>query len=267
MKLITLLTDFGEQDGFVGIMKGVICSINPEASVIDLSHQIPAHQISQAAYVLKSAYRYFPAGTIHVVVVDPGVGSRRKIILCQANGQYFLAPDNGVLKYIFWEHSVSEVIEISNSTYFLSPVSDTFHGRDIFAPVAAHLSRDSEVNQFGPVSRDFQRGRVPQLKLEKKAIVGEIIYIDKFGNLISNIPRSAIPEKIQNSKVRVFIKQKIIHRISHSYATAEPHQLLAIWGSSDSLEIAMNQTSAKIQLGVEIGEPVRIEWAETGDLF
>ena len=140
--IITLLTDFGERDGFIGTMKGVILSINPKATIVDISHEIPAQDIEAGAFVLNNSYRYFPPGTIHVAVVDPGVGSNRKILAVQSDDYFFIAPDNQVLKYIFHASETLTVIEVLNKEFFLNKISQTFHGRDIFAPVAAHLSTD-----------------------------------------------------------------------------------------------------------------------------
>ena len=258
--VITLLTDFGEQDGFVGIMKGVIAKINPNARVIDLSHQIPSHRIDAAAFVLHSAYSYFPEGTIHMVVVDPGVGSERRIIACSANCQIFLAPDNGVLKYIFHEFNIDSVIHISNRIYFLEAISHTFHGRDIFAPVAAHLSRGANLSELGGPIVDFERGDILLPQSSENFIRGQIIYIDKFGNLITNIRHTSLPASVSSGRMRIMGRGFEINTVNDSYAAAEDMEPLAIWGSHGYLEIAVNQKRANEVLKMTYGEQIFIHW-------
>lgn len=263
-KYITLLTDFNDHDGFAGIMKGVILSINPSVGVVDLSHKIPAHNIEAGAFVLDSAYRYFPTGTIHVAVVDPGVGSSRSIIACEAGGYFFLAPDNGILKYIFQEFGIQQVMRVTNPEFFREPVSHTFHGRDIFAPVAAHLSLKRDLTCFGQWTREFLHGKIPQLLIHENSISGEIIYIDHFGNLITNIPRSKVPDGIENSQMTIRFRNHTLHGIHPAYADGQANELLALWSSTDHLEIAINQGRAEVHADLVLGDSVRLEWGTPG---
>ncbi len=251
--IITLLTDFGESDGFVGTMKGVILSINPEANLVDVSHAIAPQNVKAAAFVLHTSYRYFPEGTIHVVVVDPGVGSSRRILLVESDRHVFLAPDNGVLMYVFRDSRRLRVVNVTNSEYFLSPVSQTFHGRDIFAPVAAHLASGVPPEAFGQEVTDFDRGRLPTLEERADGLVGEIIHVDRFGNLITNLPL----EKVGRSK-RFCLKlgDRTVSKLVASYSAAAPGEPVAVPGSSGYLEIACNLGHASQQLGCSVGEKV-----------
>lgn len=260
--LITLLTDFGLRDGYVGIMKGVMLGINPQLRIVDLVHEIPPHQIQAGAYVLNSAYRYFPARTIHVAVVDPGVGTDRSILICEANHQIFLAPDNGLLKYIFHTHRIQQVIQVTNSDYFLPSVSRTFHGRDIFAPVASYLSLGREINDFGKWTSEFDRGNLPVLKITKNAITGEIVYIDHFGNLITNILPEVFNSISFGAQFLIRIGKHQLNGITSCYSSGRVNEPIAIWGSSNSLEIALNKSRADLFLNVNYGDEVRVEWSD-----
>ncbi|MBN2089143.1 SAM-dependent chlorinase/fluorinase [candidate division KSB1 bacterium] len=258
--LVTLLTDFGGNDGYVGIMKGVMLGINPSIKFVDLAHEIPPHQIAAGAYILNSAYPYFPDGTIHVAVIDPGVGSDRSILLCEANDQFFLAPDNGLLKFIFHNHRIDRVIHVTNSCYFLPSVSHTFHGRDIFAPVAAYLSIGHRIENFGEWTSDFKRGNLPVLKMTKNSITGEIVYIDRFGNLITNILPNALDIVPAGAQFWIRIASHQIKGIASCYANGRENEPIALWGSSNSLEIALNQDRADHFLNVNYGDEVCLEW-------
>jgi S-adenosylmethionine hydrolase len=186
--IISLTTDFGEHDPFVGIMKGVILGINPSVQIVDLCHQVPAHRILEASFLLNSSYRYFPFGTIHVVVVDPGVGSRRRPILVQTPQFFFVAPDNGVLSYLYQEQPDLQVFHLTESRYFRPEISQTFHGRDIFAPAAAWLSTGLSPHALGPRIQDYLQLEVPEPRcLAPHVFEFQIIHIDTFGNLITNI--------------------------------------------------------------------------------
>jgi len=254
--IITLLTDFGESDGFVGTMKGVILSINPKATIIDISHEIPGQDIEAGAFVLNSSYRYFPSGTIHVAVVDPGVGSQRKILAVQSEKYFFIAPDNQVLKDIFHSGETLTVIEVLNTQFFLNKISHTFHGRDIFAPVAAHLSTHVGIEQLGQKIKNYDRGIIDQPIITESNISGKIIHSDKFGNLISNIPAELINKPISF----IQIGSTIFNRLSDSYREVDISEPLAIIGSSGYLEIAIRNGNAKRQLSLDRGEIVTIEF-------
>jgi S-adenosylmethionine hydrolase len=190
MSIITLLTDFGLDDEYVGVMKGVILSINPAAVIVDITHRVEPQGILQAAFLIRSAWRFFPERTIHVIVVDPGVGGSREILAYESNRQVFIAPDNGVLTLLLDETAADKAVCVRNSDYFLKPVSRTFHGRDVFAPVAAHLSRGTALTELGPAQdlKKILRLKVPKAFIDAAgAIVGSIVSIDRFGNLITNI--------------------------------------------------------------------------------
>lgn len=246
MPIITLLTDFGLEDNFVGVMKGVILGINPDVSIVDITHNVRQHNIMEAAFLLKGSYRFFPKGTIHLVVVDPGVGSHRKAIIVKTRDYYFIGPDNGVLSLALEGQRVERVINITNEKYFLKPVSNTFHGRDVFTPVASYLSKDIPLERFGEEIRGYKKLDIPKFKSGK----GQVIYIDRFGNLITNIPKG-MSGKIQ-------FKGISIDKISSSYAEVRIGKPLAIFGSFGYLEIGVNQRSAEDYFKAKVGDVVRI---------
>lgn len=244
--MITLLTDFGTSDTYVGIMKGVIFSVDPSTRIVDLSHAIAPQDIAGAAYSIYSAYKYFPAGSIHVVVVDPGVGGDRSIIAVSMDGHFFLAPDNGVLSLIISSDKVESITRIENDRYFLTPVSRTFHGRDIFAPVAGHLSRGLSVDCFGSqvtADRTFHLDLPKPYLSENKEIIGQVIHIDRFGNLITNIEQRLIEKTfgdVADHQLKISIGAHRISGLSDYYREAGPRSLLAIAGSMGFVEIAVN---------------------------
>jgi len=256
--IITLLTDFGDRDGFVGMMKGVMLSINPRVKIVDISHHVPSQDIETGAFVLKNSYHYFPPGTIHVAVVDPGVGSERRILAVAADEYFFIAPDNQILKYIFHTIETLTVIEVLNRKFFLNEVSQTFHGRDIFAPVAAHLSSGVPIENLGSVIHDYDRGEIDVPVITDEKIIGRIIYSDKFGNLITNISEASLRKRSYS----IVIGSLIITRLSQSYADAGIGQPLAIIGSSGYLEIAVRNGNARQQLSLKRGDFVHIYFSE-----
>lgn len=238
-RIITLTTDFGMHDHYVGSMKGVILGINNEAKIVDITHELPKYDIFKAAITVQNCYKYFPKETIHVVVVDPGVGSSRKPIALQTEHGIFIGPDNGVFSFILEQDEESNVLEITNSEYMLNIVSNTFHGRDIFAPVAAHLSLGIDTSKMGkrvnsPVLLDINKPRV-----NDNEIIGEVIYTDSFGNLITNIHIYMI-----ESFKEILIGEHVIDTVAKSYQDVEKGKLLAIIGSSGFLEISVNQGNA-----------------------
>ncbi len=241
MPIITLLTDFGDRDGFVGTMKGVILSINPLVQIIDLAHHIDAGDINSGAFVLAQNCSYFPENTIHVVVIDPGVGSDRRTLCAQAGGHYFVAPDNGVLKWIFKDNPGAQVFELTQRKYFLKTISHTFHGRDIFAPVAAYLSTGVDISQFGDKIQDYVKGTWPEYKVSGKKITGEIIHIDRFGNLVSNIAANDFDRKKFD---RLKLARHTIFALNDSYDRMPGNMPFAIIGSHGFIEIAVKDNSA-----------------------
>lgn len=262
--IITLLTDFGTDDEYVGIMKGVILSVNPYANIIDISHHIDPQDLSQAAYLIKSCYGYFPEHTVHVVVVDPGVGSDRSIIALKMKGHIFLAPDNGVLTPLMDEGRIESIINVANSKYFLESVSQTFHGRDIFAPVAAYLSKGVEITKLGsPIDlKNMEKLSIQKPTIsDKSELVGTIIWSDRFGNLITNIDLDSIRKlgkKDLGKSLEVRIGENRIMGLSLSYNSVRLQSPLAIIGSRGYLEVAVNCGSAKHYFRVNKGDTVRV---------
>jgi len=256
--IITLTTDFGESDHFVGAMKGVILSIRPQAQIVDISHQIPPFSVPEAGFVIAEAAPWFPKKTIHVVVVDPGVGSARRPILVEAAGQYFLGPDNGVFSMIRARSPRNKVREITNRKWMLPRVSRTFHGRDVFAPAAAHLAGARSAAAAGKLVRDALQLRLalPE-QTNKRTWTGAVIRVDHFGNLITNFEAQAFPQ-IRTSPFEVSIGFEKIHRLALHYAECPPGELFLIEGSSGYFEICLNQGHAARTLGCSTGAPVEI---------
>ena len=253
---ITLCTDFGLADPFVGIMKGVIAGIAPQARVIDISHQIPPQGVVEAGLCLKQSAPYFPAHTLHVCVVDPGVGSDRDIVLVRTPGAFFLAPDNGLLTYVLEGRRVLSANLVTNPHYFLTTVSRTFHGRDIFAPVAAHLFRGVNPHLFGPNAPSLRYlPALPQVQWEEGTARGKVLAVDRFGNLISNIPESAFHRKTISS---VLCKGRVIPGLCSSYSAVEAGQLGALWESTGHLEIFTRNGNASNTLEARLGDEIAV---------
>ena len=261
--IVTLTTDFGESDYYVGAMKGVILSINPDAQIVDLSHEIRPHDVLDAAFLISRAYRYFPAWTVHCVVVDPGVGTARRPLVVSADGHYFVAPDNGVLSLVCEQTEGVRVVQATATHYFLSEVSQTFHGRDVFAPLSAWLSRGTELDHFGETVTDYVRFKMPKARLEGSNLVrGAVIQIDHFGNCITNIPPQLLPDFLssQRPSFKFRVGSTTIQQISTSYAASEPNVAFVILGSSGFLEISLNHGSAADSLKISRGAEVEVTW-------
>lgn len=263
---ITLLTDFGLKDEYVGAMKGVILSINSRVQLVDISHNLTRHDILQAALVIKGAFRYFPKDSIHVIVVDPGVGGKRKVICLKKEGHVFVAPDNGVLSLVTQDGKVDEIYAITNQAYFLKPVSNTFHGRDIIAPVAAHLSKGVALPRLGEklTLDDINTLDMPVsfLSSDEKLLAGEIISIDHFGNLITNIDQETFEiftGKRKSGTVVIGLGNSRIQGVSESYDTVKVGDPLAIFGSRNLLEISVNQADARSYFRARVGLAVNVE--------
>lgn len=255
--LITLTTDFGESDYFVPAMKGVIYSINPEAEIVDLSHMIPAHDIHAAAFMLMCCYKDFPRNTIHLVVVDPGVGSARRPILVMTDDYTFVGPDNGVFTYIYQHSQVNRVVYLTTEHYFRQPVSSTFHGRDVFAPCAAYVSKLIDWRMMGEEISDQVRFTTPTpVVISEKQIRGTVIHVDRFGNLITNITPAELPEEMVRAGARVRIGTHEAARVLTHFAEANPNELFAYFGSAGFLELAVpRQSAARIaeaRRGIEV---------------
>ncbi len=245
---ITLLTDFGAADYFVGSVKGVILSLNPQARIVDLTHEIAAQDIEAAAFTLLASYKSFPKGTIHFAVVDPGVGSTRRGIAVVAADQFFVGPDNGIFSYIYERESNFSVYELSNAEFFREPVSPTFHGRDIFAPVATALSNGVKPAKLGPRVTDPVKLAPLNPEVSDSRILARIIHIDRFGNCVTNITPRVLTEEMIEAGAHLTIKGKKITSFRSFFAekAGGPTQLFALWGSAGFLEIAAaNQSAAK----------------------
>ena len=253
--IITLTTDLGLTDAYVAAMKGVILGINPEAKLVDICHTIKPQNIPQAAFVLSQAYPFFPEGTIHVVVVDPGVGTRRRAIILKTKLATFIAPDNGVLSHVIQQSLAWEAVAITKPRFWRPKVSPTFHGRDIFAPVAAWLSLGFPLTDFGEVITSVTVLPLPQpYQAADGSIVGHIIHIDSFGNLITDLKGDDLPQAKQG--VTIEVGNHLISGLSRTYA--EGSGLLALIGSDGYLEIALKDGNASALLDAEVGDEVKI---------
>ena len=255
--IITLTTDFGSKDHFAGTMKGVILSILPTAQIVDITHEVTPFSIPEAAFLISQAYAYFPRRTVHVVVVDPGVGTTRRPILVEAARQFFVGPDNGVFSMIY-SRETYKARHITARKYFLDNVSNTFHARDIFAPVAAHLRQGVPPSKFGKLIRDPLRGTFDKpVRTGKRFWSGSILKVDHFGNLITNFRLDEFPE-LSERAFTMNVGLLSAERLASSYAEGEPGQLVLIPGSSGYFEIACNQASAARKLGCAPGSPVEL---------
>ena len=265
--LITLLTDFGAADYFVGALKGAILSVNAQARIVDITHEIPAHDVRAGAFTLLAAYSSFPPGTIHVAVVDPGVGSARRPLLISTRSYFFVGPDNGLFSYACEREQDARVYHLTNEKFFRAPVCATFHGRDIFAPVAAALSNNVPPDAFGELIDDYVRlAPLRPVREAGAAWSGAIIHIDRFGNLVTNITRRELPGEEFGQGARLEIGGREISSFRRFYAEetgGAAGELFAIWGSAGFLEIAANCASAAGLLRAERGQTVRLTSLES----
>lgn len=258
-RIVTLTTDFGLNDPFVGAMKGVMLRINPHLQLVDITHQVEPYRVMEAALVLSAFYAYYPVGTIHLVVVDPDVGGPRRPILAWTRDHYFIAPDNGLLSVVYRDKELQGVREIVAAQYFLEEVSATFHGRDIFAPVAAWLASGVEPSVLGGEIQDYVRLDIPQPRWAgEKELCGEVLYVDRFGNLMSNIPESLIRRRLSSpegrEKVRICLGPLEIRGINRYYGEGRPGEPGAILNSWGYLEIYVSQGNACHALGMGKGQ-------------
>ena len=249
--IITLLTDFGHKDPYVGIMKGVILSINPEARLIDLTHEVRAGDVLQGAALIRESYPFFSEGTVHVAVIDPGVGGDRRPIAVKTETHVCVGPDNGLFWPIITSHEQVEVIHLEDSHYFLSPVSDTFHGRDIFAPVAAHISLGKEPLDMGPTISDPVPLEYPEPRVKGEILSGRVMRIDHFGNVITNIHRRALERFLGTRQPIIRVGNLMIEGIYRTYPDVEKGELLGLMGSSDCLEISVHSGKASERLEMD----------------
>jgi S-adenosyl-L-methionine hydrolase (adenosine-forming) len=251
--IITLTTDFGTRDPFAGIIKGVIAGINPDAAVIDLTHAVAPQNVREGAFILSISKPYFPKGTVHVTVVDPGVGGQRRAIAADIGDCFFVGPDNGVLSWVLGDAKRAVIRQIANPEYIRHPVSATFHGRDIFAPAAAYLSAGVPIGDLGPAVDDPVMFPFPRARERDREIRGEILYIDRFGNLITNI-RPEDPDGVRE----ISIGDKTIGGLSENYGQGGGREVIALVGSTDFIEIAVNLGSAADEIGASVGDEVRV---------
>jgi len=257
MRIITLLTDFGQCDGYVAAMKGVILSINPDATLIDITHDVSPQQISQGAFLLSRTAPFFPSGTIHLAVVDPGVGTTaRRPVMIETARRLFVGPDNGIFGSVVKGGRIRRVIELTNSDYHRSEVSPTFHGRDIFAPVAAHLSRGCDPDLLGERVRGINRSGFALPRRSGDCVTGTVIHIDRFGNLITNIPSHSRP----SGGVTITVGRAVITQCVETYGEAQRGEIVALTESSGLMEIARRDGSAASELGLAIGAKVVVKW-------
>jgi S-adenosylmethionine hydrolase len=261
--VVALLTDFGLHDWFVGAMKAVVLSTNPKVSIIDLSHEVPRHNVAAASFALLACYRYLPTQTITAVVVDPGVGTERRILAAESASRLFVAPDNGVLSRMLDREGYDRLVSVENDAYFLTPVSSTFHGRDIFAPVAGHLSLGLDMADLGVEVTAYERLETPSPRIEDDLLVSSVQWIDSFGNLITDCPVEMVDdlEKRWGRHLTISGTEEGRGRnikIVSSYETVGPGGLLAIRGSSGYLEISVRGRSAAESLGLVVGDRVEL---------
>ena len=265
MPVITLMTDFGDRDAFVAIMKGVILTINPRVTIVDITHQIDPQNIRQAAYLISDTYQYFPKDTVHILIVDPGVGSSRAIIALRLHGHIFLAPDNGVLSFLLKDRQADLIFRVDNDDFFLDPVSNTFHGRDIFAPVGAQLSLGTPLDKVGtPIyASALIKIGLPKTQFTKDGVLeGAVIDIDRFGNLVTNLAWNTIKwhySKVKNDQFHFFIGKHRIEGLSRTYDDVTEDMPLALIGSRGFLEISINRGNAAMVFDVTVDTPVSIK--------
>lgn len=256
--LIALLTDFGTRDHYAGVMKGVILGICPDATLVDISHDLPPHDIAFAAQELAASYRFFPAGTIFVVVVDPGVGTTRRGLAADLGDRKFVAPDNGVLTAVFQEAPPKKVVELTERRFARPTVSRTFEGRDRFAPAAAWLAKGTHLEAFGRAVTDYRMLDLPLPVLDNGVLRGHVIRIDRFGNVVTNIDRKSFDKLAGNSVLQLTVRGQQIGRIVSTYADITPGDVGALFGSTDHLECSAQAESAAARLGVGVGDPVEL---------
>lgn len=261
--IVTLLTDFGTADYFVGALKGAVLALNPEAHLVDITHEVPPYDVESGAFTLRAAFETFPEGTVHVAVVDPGVGSSRRAIVVEGGGYIFVGPDNGIFGHVYERVPACRVFQLTNEKFFRREVSSTFHGRDIFAPVAGALSLGVRAKELGPEVFDFVR--LPTAAPERSAdgaLVGAVIHVDRFGNCVTNITPEALTEEIVARGARLVLAGREVRRFRRFFAEDEEAagEPFAVWGSAGLLEVAVFRDSAARVLGIERGQKVEVKF-------
>jgi len=257
--IITLLTDFGLKDPYVASMKGVMLSINPQCTLIDITHQVSSHDVREGAFILAQAYSTFPKGTIHLTVVDPGVGSARKPILVVTKNYFFVGPDNGLFTIALKEETVKRVVLLTNQNFFLSEVSATFHGRDIFAPVAAYLSSGVKPKSFGPSIKSWHEISFSGPIMKQGKLVGKIVHVDAFGNLVSNIAQKEFLRFSEARSSLIGVGRRTILGVKKGYWEGKRDEVMALFGSGGFLEISVREGNAQKSLRVKKGDAVIVD--------
>ncbi len=257
--IIAMLSDFGTHDHYAGVMKGVVLGICPDVALVDVSHDLPAHDIPSAARELAATYKFFPPATIFLVVIDPGVGTQRRGVAAEAGDWRFVAPDNGVLTAVFQETAPKRVVELTERRYARPTVSRTFEGRDRFAPAAAWLARGVHLTAFGRAITDYQMIDLARPELDGTVLRGRVVRVDRFGNVVTNLDRRSCEKLTEGaSAVQLTVGAHTIARIVSTYADLAPGEVGALFGSTDHLECATPSASAAERLGVAVGEPVEL---------
>ena len=260
--IITLTTDYGTSDHFVAVMKGVILSINPDVNLVDITHSVLPHDILDGALAIGQTFNYFPPKTVHVVVVDPGVGTDRRPILVASDQHYFVAPDNGVLSSVYDQSEALHVWDIISEHYFRQPVGKTFHGRDIFAPVAAWLTKSWQTSSFGEPITDFVRFSIPKPKVAGNTVKGTVLRADHFGNLITNVTPEDVPALVTpNGNLSISVGNGKITKVVTTFADGAAGEPVGIIGSTGYLEISVNKGNASRTLGAGRGAEVTVEFS------
>jgi S-adenosylmethionine hydrolase len=257
--VIALLSDFGTRDHYAGTMKGVMLTICPDATLIDITHDVPAHDVLDGALQLAAAARYFPAGTIFLAVVDPGVGSSRRGIAAEAGEYRFVAPDNGVLTAVFREWAPKKIVELTERRYARPTVSRTFEGRDRFAPAAGWLAKGIQLTALGRPAPDYHKLDIPLPQINESTINGVVLRIDRFGNLVTNIDRRSVESAARAGTMAVSAGGHTVGRLVATYADIQPGEICALFGSTDHLELAANSESAADRLHLGRGAPVEVK--------
>jgi S-adenosylmethionine hydrolase len=262
--IVTLLTDFGTRDDYVASMKGVILTVNPDARIVDLTHDVTPQDVMEAALTLGNCYRHFPVGTVHCVVVDPGVGTSRREIVVVTDDYAFVGPDNGVFSRVYAMENRIDVREIANPAFKKREISDTFHGRDIFAPAASHLARGEDPEEIGPLVDSFAELHPPEPDVWACSIKGEVIHIDGFGNIVTNIHRDLFERVVGSRSFVVEVNGRRVNTLTRTYEEGEVGKFLALFGSTEMLEISVRGGSAERRVGAGKGDTVTVTIVEEG---
>jgi S-adenosylmethionine hydrolase len=259
---VALLSDFGTRDHYAGVMKGVILGICPEATLVDVSHDLPAHDIPFASLELAATYKFFPTGTVFLTVVDPGVGTARRGLAAEAGDWRFVAPDNGVLTAVFQELPPKKVVELTERRYARPTVSRTFEGRDRFAPAAAWIAKSTQLQALGRLVTDYQMLDLPRPRFEDGVLRGSVVRVDRFGNVVTNLDRRSCERLADGTRgLQLTVRGQAIARLVSTYSDIAPGEIGALFGSTDHLECAAHAASAADQLGVAVGDPVELRRA------